>query len=282
MHQNRQCGMVAIVGKPNSGKSTLTNAFVGQKVSIVTHKPQTTRRQIQGVAIWGDAQVVFVDTPGIFNSKGKFEEALVDSAYRALRDMDLVLILVDPGDYQPEFLETLRRKLKDRPHLVVINKSDLKKEIMIEGAFVISALQGTGLDELKAAILKHIPQHPWLYAEDQLTNISEKVWSSEITREKATLCLRQEIPYELYVECDTYGQQEDGSVRIHHNIVVSADRYKPIVLGHKGSMIKKIGTEARLDLEQQLGCRVHLFLNVKVTDKWQDRIHILRREGIIS
>ena len=277
-----RCGMVAIVGKPNSGKSTLTNAFVGQKVSIVTHKPQTTRRQIQGVAMWDDAQVIFVDTPGIFNSKGKFEEALVDSAYRALRDMDLVLILIDPGDYQPEFLQALQRKLRDRPYLVVINKVDLNKEITIEGAFKISALQGTSLDELKAAVLKHIPEHPWLYEEDQLTNISQKVWSSEITREKAMLCLRQEIPYELYVDCDAYDEQEDGSIRIHHNIVVSADRYKPIVLGQKGCMIKKIGTEARLELEQQLGCRVHLFLNVKVTEKWQDRIHILRREGIIS
>lgn len=282
MTHTQHCGMVAIVGKPNSGKSTLTNAFVGQKVSIVTHKPQTTRRQIQGVAIWGDAQVVFVDTPGIFNSKGKFEEALVDSAYRALRDMDLVLILIDPGDYQPEFLQTLKRKLRDRPHLVVVNKADLKKEIKIEGAFVISALQGTGLDELKTEILKHIPQHPWLYEEDQLTNISEKLWSSEIVREKAMLCLHQEIPYELYVECDAYGEQENGDIRMNHNIVVSAERYKPIVLGYKGSMIKKIGTEARKELEQQLGCRVHLFLNVKATEKWKDRIHILRREGIIS
>ncbi len=282
MTQVQQCGMVAIVGKPNSGKSTLTNAFVGQKVSIVTHKPQTTRRQIQGVAVWDNAQVIFVDTPGIFNSKGKFEEALVDSAYRALRDMDLVIILIDPGDYQPEFLESLRRKLRNSPYLVVVNKADLKKEVIIEGAFVISALHGTGLDGLKAEILKYIPQHPWLYAEDQLTNISEKLWSSEIVREKAMLCLHQEIPYELYVECDAYGEQEDGSTRMHHNIVVSAERYKPIVLGHKGSMIKKIGMEARRELEQQLGTRVHLFLNVKATEKWKERIHILRREGIIS
>lgn len=282
MNQEQRCGMVAIVGKPNSGKSTLTNAFVGQKVSIVTHKPQTTRRQIQGVALWGNTQVIFVDTPGIFNSKGKFEEALVDSAYRALHGVDLVLILIDPGDYQPEFLETVQKKLKDRPYLIVLNKADLKKKLDIEEAFTISALQGTGLDVLKDAILKFIPQHPWLYAEDQLTNISERLWSSEIVREKAMLCLRQEIPYELYVECDGYGEQEDGSLRMYHNIVVSAERYKPIVLGQKGSMIKKIGILARQELEQQLGVRVHLFLNVKIVNKWQDRIHILRREGLIS
>ncbi len=280
-----RCGMVAIVGKPNSGKSTLTNAFVGQKVSIVTHKPQTTRRQIQGVAIWDDAQVVFVDTPGIFNGKGKFESALVDSAYRALEQVDLVIILIDPNDFQEDFITTLKTKLKNRPYLVVLNKADLsskKNEDEINADLKISALQGTNLDKLKTEILKHIPKHPWLYSEDQVTNISERLWTSELIREQAMLCLRQELPYELYVECDSYKEQEDGSIRMHHNIVVSATRYKPMILGHKGSMIKKIGTQARQVIEQQLDARVHLFLNVKVTEKWQDRTQILRREGILS
>ena len=278
---NTHCGVVTIVGYPNSGKSTLMNALVGYKVSIVTHKVQTTRRQIQGVLTKGDSQVVFIDTPGIFDAKKPLEKALVTAAYKSFQGVDKVILLMDVREYDPEFVSKIQKLAGDIPFQLVINKIDKVTEDVYKDipGIKISAKTGEGVESLKQDILTHLPPHPFLYDPDQLTNINQKIWTAEMTREKAMLALHQELPYELYVETESF-KETKTYYEIKQVIVVSRDGLKGMVLGSTGSMIKKIGTESRLEMESLLGRKVNLFLYVKVQPDWQEKRMVLQSLGI--
>lgn len=281
-HSMSKCGFVTIVGYPNSGKSTLLNQLVGYKVSIVTHKVQTTRRQIQGVLTEGDTQVVLIDTPGIFEPKKTLEKAIVETAYRSFKGVDMVVLVMDVRHFDEAFVLKVQQMAKDKPFVLALNKIDMVEPSSYQDlpGLKISAKTGEGVDALKKEIFKHIPTHPFMYDQDMLTNINQKIWSSEITREKVMLNLHQELPYEIYVE--TEGFKEIASkIDIHQVIVVSRDGLKGMVLGSKGSMIKKIGTEARLEMEQYLKKKVNLFLYVKVQEAWQEKRRVLQELGIV-
>ncbi|USO02285.1 MAG: GTPase Era [Alphaproteobacteria bacterium] len=275
-------GFITIVGYPNSGKSTLMNALVGQKISIVTHKVQTTRRQIQGVLTEGNYQAIFIDTPGIFDPKKPLEKAIVDNAYKSFQGVDLVMLVMDARKYDEAFVEKIKKAAKNTPFCLVLNKIDLmdQKDYETLPGMKISAKTGVGLDILKQYIFEHLPEHPFMYDPEQITNINQKIWSAEITREKAMLLLQQELPYELYVETEKF-EETDAKADIHQTIVVSRDSLKGIVLGAKGMMIKKIGMEARKDLSAQMNKKVNLFLFVKVRKDWQEKMLTLKSLGIL-
>jgi len=281
-HFMSKSGFVTIVGYPNSGKSTLMNALVGQKISIVTHKVQTTRRQIQGILTENDHQVIFIDTPGIFEATKPLEKAIVGNAYKSFQGVDIVMLVVDGRRYNPTFVEEIKKSAHNALFCLVFNKIDLMDEEEYKDlpGFKISAKTGEGLPELKQYIFENMPEHPFMYDENQITNINQKIWSSEITREKAMLLLQKELPYELYVETEKF-EETDTKVDIHQIIVVSRDSLKGMVLGAKGHMIKKIGTEARLDLSAQMNKKVNLFLFVKVRKDWQQKMMTLKSLGIL-
>lgn len=286
-----KCGFVSLIGTPNSGKSTLLNALIGEKVSIVTPKVQTTRRQIQGILTEKKHQVVFIDTPGIFEAKTTMEQAMVKTAFQSLKDIELVILIVDATKYDLSFIENIKKRCQNLNFCIALNKIDLVKNdiknIMSEiepygKTFPISALKNTNLEELKKFIFEKLPDSPWFYPEDQLTNINQKLWSAEITREKAMILLHQELPYELFVETETWTDRKDKSTVIHQTINVARDNLKGMVLGEGGKMLKKIGTQARVELEAFLKHRVHLFIHVKVQKNWQDKSLILKSLGIIQ
>jgi len=279
---NQKCGFVTIVGYPNSGKSTLMNALVGQKVSIVTHKVQTTRRQIQGILTEGDHQIIFIDTPGIFDPKKHLEKAIVDNAYRSFHGVDIVMLVMDVRKYDETFIEKIKKAAKQTLFCLVLNKIDLVEPAVYETlpGLKISAKTGEGLKQLKQYIVDHLPEHPFMYDTDQVTNLNQKIWVAEMTREKAMLLLQQELPYELYVETEDY-QETPQKVDIHQTIVVSRDTLKGMVLGAGGQMIKKIGMESRQELEHHLGKKVNLFLFVKVRQDWQSKVMTLKNLGIL-
>lgn len=281
-NHNQKCGFATIVGYPNSGKSTLLNQLVGYKVSIVTHKVQTTRRQIQGVLTEGDTQVVLIDTPGIFEPKKTLEKAIVETAYKSFKGVDMVVLVMDVRHFDEAFVEKVKTMSKDKPFVLALNKIDLVEPSSYEGfpGIKISAKTGEGIDALKKELFQHMPTHPFMYDQDQLTNINQKIWSSEITREKVMLNLHQELPYEIYVETESF-KETSSKIDIHQVIVVSRDGLKGMVLGAKGSMIKKIGTEARLEMEQYLSKKVNLFLHVKVQESWQEKRRVLQELGIV-
>ena len=300
LNTERACGYVAICGAPNAGKSTLLNRMVGSKVSIVTPKVQTTRARVLAIAIEGDAQVVFVDTPGVFTAKRASERAMVDAAWRAVDDSDAVLMLVDAAranrvkDFIDDDTETLIAGLKERGKKAVLalNKVDrLNRERLLpmsqrfidagfaDGIFMISALTGDGVDELKGALAKAMPRGPWLYPEDQLAEIPERLLAAEITREQAFMQLHEEVPYALAVEPVSWKEMKDGSVRIEEALIVERDSQRPIVLGKGGARIKSIGTAARSRIEEAFGRRVHLFLQVKVEPGWTENAKRLRSLG---
>lgn len=280
-----RCGFVALVGAPNSGKSTLLNQFVGSKVSIVTPKVQTTRSRITAIAIQGEAQLVFVDTPGIFTPKRRLERAMVAAAWSGAHGADVVVVLVDA----PRRIDSDTRRILDGLHkaglkaVLAINKIDLVKrarllplaaELNASGrftdTFMISALNGDGVDDLESALAGKVPFGPWLYPEDQLADIPERLMAAEITREKLMLKLDQELPYAIAVETERWNERDDGSVKIDQVVYVLRASHKPIVLGKGGRQIKAVGTAARLELEELFGRRVHLFLYVKVRPGWAD------------
>ncbi|MEN8197566.1 MAG: GTPase Era [Pseudomonadota bacterium] len=279
----RRCGFVALLGAPNAGKSTLLNHLVGAKVSIVTPKVQTTRTRVLGLAIRGDAQLVFVDTPGIFQPKRRLDRAMVAAAWAGAADADIVVLLVDA---QKGVTHDARRIVEGlekagRKAILALNKIDLvKRDKLLELAatlnesgiftdiFMISAITGDGVEDLAETLVGRLPEGPWLYPEDQLSDMAERHLAAEITREKLFLKLRQELPYALTVETEEWEDKPDGSVRIAQVIYVQRDTQKSIVLGKGGQMIKAVGEASRLDLEEMLGCRVHLFLFVKVREKW--------------
>jgi GTP-binding protein Era len=279
-----RCGFIAVLGAPNAGKSTLVNAIVGTKVSIVTHKVQTTRGRVMGIRIIENDQIVFVDTPGIFTPKKKLERAMVDAAWTGADDADLALLLVDAAAGMSADLQLILDRLKasGRKVLIAINKIDaVPKEKLLPLAAVIdasgaaeeilyiSALKGHGLDELIATLRSRIKPGPWMFPEDQVSDLPMRNLAAEITREKLFLRVHQELPYTLAVETEMWTEiPDEDAVRIDQVIYVARDGHKPILLGKKGATIKEVGIAARKELEEILGMRVHLFLHVKVRPNW--------------
>lgn len=290
-----RCGYVAIVGAPNAGKSTLLNHFVGSKVSIVSPKVQTTRARTLAIAMVDRAQLVFVDTPGIFEPKRRLEKAMVAAAWTGAEEADVVLLLIDAQRGADSDVRLILDGLKNvkRPVFLVLNKIDqVPREKLLAltaefialrsfaGVFFISALEGDGVNDVKRAIAEALPEAPFLYPEDQLTDISERLLAAEITREKLFLRLHQELPYHLTVETESWKDQKDGSARVEQVIYVTRDNHKPIVLGKGGQTIKAIGALARHEMEKVLDRRIHLFLFVKVRENWTDDPERYRAMGL--
>lgn len=281
-----RCGFVALLGAPNSGKSTLLNHLVGAKISIVTHKVQTTRARIRAIAIEGTSQIVFVDTPGIFTPKRRLERAMVAAAWAGAGDGDLRVLVYDATKrtIDPDtrlILDGLKRRKLDA--VLVLNKIDamargrlleLATQFEVHGIFtrifMISALKGDGVADLRAHLAQAMPLGPWHYPEDQLTDLPERLLAAEVTREKLFLRLHQELPYALTVETESWEDFVDGSVKIEQTIYVQRSSQKAIVLGKAGQSIKAIRAAAQEDLQALLDRRVHLFLFVKVREKWID------------
>lgn len=282
-----RAGFVALIGEPNAGKSTLLNAMVGARVSIVTHKVQTTRTRIRGIAIEGAAQIVFVDTPGLFRPRRRLDRAMVAAAWGGAADADIVVLLVEAHRGLTEgvraILAELGEKAKGARVALAINKIDrvkapallglsaeLNAAFPFERTFMISAEKGHGVQDLKAWLAAELPAGPWLYPEDQIADLPLRMIAAEITREKLTLRLHEEIPYQLTVETETWEERKDGSVRIGQVIYVAREGHKGIVLGAKGATLKAIGQAARAEISAFLGRPVHLFLTVKLRENWMD------------
>ncbi|MDQ0510775.1 GTPase Era [Ancylobacter amanitiformis] len=290
-----RCGFVALIGAPNAGKSTLTNALVGTKVSIVSHKVQTTRSLLRGIALEGATQIILVDTPGIFAPKRRLEKAMVRSAWSGAGDADAVVLLIDARIGLTEDVEAIIRGLVDvrRPRAILLNKIDLvKRENLLELAakiaeritfdrlFMVSALSGSGLVELREWLRDLLPFGPWLYPEDQISDAPMRTLAAEITREKLFHRLHEELPYRSTVETDSWQERPDGSVRIEQTIFVERESQRKIVLGKGGETIKAISTSARKELVEILEQPVHLFLFVKVRENWADDPERYREMGL--
>ncbi|HUF86432.1 MAG TPA: GTPase Era [Thermohalobaculum sp.] len=283
-----RCGFVAVIGEPNAGKSTLVNAMVGSKVSIVTHKVQTTRFRIRGMALEGASQLIFVDTPGLFRPRRRLDRAMVAAAWAGVSDADIVVLMAEAQRGISEGVEAILEGLdahlgKGRPVALAINKIDrVRRPKLLELAaalnarrdfartFMISALQGDGTGDLRRWLAGSVPEGPWLYPADQVADLPMRLIAAEITREKLTLRLHQELPYQATVETESWEERRDGSVRVEQIVYVARDGHKGIVLGEGGHTIRQIGTAAREELSAMLGRPVHLFLNVKARPDWQD------------
>jgi GTPase len=295
-----RCGFVAIIGAPNAGKSTLINALVAEKVSIVTRKAQTTRTVVRGVLTRGQAQIVFVDTPGLFAPKRRLDRAMVASAWGAAADADVLILLIDarkePGEASlSEDTQSILAALGDsrQPRLAVLNKIDLVERpklleltaklnaaLAFDETFMVSALTGDGLDRLLDRLAAMIPVGPWLYPEDQIAEAPIRSLAAEITREKLIERLHDELPYQATVETDSWKDLPDGSARIEQTIFVTRESHRKIVLGEGGRTIKAIGTAARKDITEAHGAPVHLFLHVKVRERWLDDPERYRAMGL--
>ena len=279
------CGFVALIGAPNAGKSTLTNNFVGSKVSIVSPKVQTTRTLIRGIGIYENSQIIFLDTPGIFKPRRRLDRAMVASAWGSVADADIVVLLVNARKGIEDEVFAIIEKLNESrlKAVLVLNKIDLvKKEKLLElsaelnkaadftETFMISAVKGDGLDDFYHYLASHLPESPWYYPEEQMSDMPLKLLAAEIVREKIFLFLQDELPYAVTVEPELWQRREDNSVRAEMTIYVQREGQKIIVLGKGGSMIKKIGQAARREMENMLEERIHLFLFVKVRENWID------------
>ena len=299
---SQRCGFAAIIGAPNAGKSTLVNALVGTKVAIVSPKVQTTRMQVRGVAIRGDTQIVFVDTPGIFKPRRRLDRAMVTAAWAGASDADAVVLLVDAPEFSADpqghaardtaaIIEGL--KAANRKAVLALNKIDAMKHAellplietlnahgIFEQVFMISALKGDGLNDLADWCAGKMPEGVWLYPADQAADIPSRLLAAEITREKIYLRLHDELPYASAVETEKWEERKDGSVKIDQIVYVQRDGQKAIVLGKGGATIKKIGELARQELEEIFGRRVHLFLFVKVREDWADKREHYRDMGL--
>lgn len=293
--EKTKCGFVALIGAPNAGKSTLLNQMVGSKVSIVTHKVQTTRARIRGIALLENTQLVFVDTPGIFSPRRRLDRAMVEAAWGGASDADAVVLLVDAERGIDEDVERILAGLnKDgRTAILALNKIDLvKREALLaltarlteahefSDVFMISAEKGHGVEDLKKHLAKMMPEGPWHYPEDQIADIPLRSMASEITREKLFLRMHQELPYALTVETEKWEQQKDGSARIEQVIYVERDSQKKIVIGKGGQSLKAVGKAAREDMNELFGHPVHLFLFVKVRENWGDDRERFREMGL--
>ncbi|MCA0921848.1 GTPase Era [Pseudooceanicola nanhaiensis] len=292
-----RAGFVALIGEPNAGKSTLLNRMVGAKVSIVTHKVQTTRARIRGVAIEGDAQIVFVDTPGLFKPRRRLDRAMVAAAWGGAADADVVVLMIEAHRGVTEGVEKILEGLTDigkgRTVALAINKIDrveapvllaltekLNAAFDFAQTFMISAEKGYGVDDLRKWLAGELPEGPWLYPEDQIADLPMRMIAAEMTREKLTLRLHQELPYQLTVETENWEERPDGTARIDQIVYVSRDGHKGIVLGNKGETIKAVSKAAREELEEFLGRRVHLFLQVKVRTNWLDEAERYSEMGL--
>ena len=290
-----RCGFVALIGAPNSGKSTLTNALVGAKVSIVTHKAQTTRGPVRGIVLVGDAQVILVDTPGIFQPKRRLDRAMFHAAFDRAAAADLVAVVIDAHRALDEALDPLFKHLPEvrRPTMAVLNKIDLvaKPDLLrltaelaarhaFDKVFMVSAMTGDGVADLRSYLAEAVPPGPWLFPEDQLTDASLRQTASEITREKLFLRLHKELPYALTVETTEWKELKDRSIRVEQTIYVERESQRKIVLGAKGQTIKEISMAARKDIAEMAGVPVHLFLFVKVRERWGDDPERYREMGL--
>lgn len=280
-----RCGLVAVVGAPNAGKSTLVNALVGQKVAIVSSKAQTTRTRLMGIAIHGEAQLLLVDTPGIFEPRRRLDRAMVQAAWGGAQDADVIALVVDSKAGLGPKVETIVASLASRPEpkLLILNKVDIaaKEKLLVhaarltdllpfEAVLMVSAATGDGLDDLKDALDRRMPEGPWHFPEDQVSDATERVMAAEVTREQLYLQLHAELPYASAVETEKYEERPDGSVEIHQQILVGRPTQRAIVIGKGGARLKEIGSAARAELGTLLGRRVHLYLHVKVNPCWEE------------
>jgi GTPase len=290
-----RCGFAAIIGAPNAGKSTLVNRLVGQKIAIVTHKVQTTRARLRGIAIEGLSQIVFVDTPGIFAPRRPLDRAMVEAAWSGAGDADLVILLVDSRAGLNAEVEAILASLDNvsRPPVLALNKVDvvrpetllalsqrLNERLAFAATFMISALSGSGVEDLRRYAANAMPEGPWLYPDDQIADLPQRLLAAEITREKLTLRLHQELPYALTVETESWAERPDGSVRIDQVIYVEREGQRKIVLGKDGQTIKAIGQAARKEIAEAIGQPVHLFLFVKVRESWASDPERLKMMGL--
>ncbi len=291
----QHCGVIAIVGAPNAGKSTLVNALVGQKVAITSPKAQTTRTRVMGVAIEGDAQMVLVDTPGIFAPKRRLDRAMVQAAWGGAQGADLIALVVDGKAGLGAKMEPIVSALAARPEKkwLILNKVDiaikekllvhtqrLYEQLDIAETFFVSAATGDGLPELKTAFARAMPEGPWHFPEDQVSDATDRMLAAEITREQLYHQLHAELPYAAAVDTEKYSEREDGSVEIHQQILVGRASQRAIVLGKGGQRLKEIGSKARAELTSLLGVKVHLYLHVKVKEDWEDDRFIYRDIGL--
>ena len=283
-----RAGFVALIGEPNAGKSTLLNRMVGAKLSIVTHKVQTTRARIRGIAMEGEAQIVFVDTPGLFRPRRRLDRAMVKAAWGGAADADIVVLLIEAHRGLTEGVQAILDRVaaelpKGKPVALAINKIDrVKAETLLKlteemnaaypfaKTFMISAERGHGVGDLKAWLGAELPEGTWFYPEDQIADLPLRMIAAEVTREKLTLRLHEELPYQLTVETERWEEKTDGSARIDQIVYVARAGHKGIVLGHKGETIKAVGQAARAELMAFLDRPVHLFLQVKVRENWQE------------
>ena len=290
-------GFVALIGEPNAGKSTLLNKMVGAKISIVTHKVQTTRTRIRGVSIEDQSQIIFVDTPGLFKPRRRLDRAMVAAAWSGAADSDITLLLVEAHRGLTEGVEKIISSISEtglnRKIALAINKIDkvdvndllpLSKEINesypFTETFMISAEKGKGVDDLRRWLASNLPEGPWLYPDDQISDMPLRMIAAEITREKLTLRLHQELPYQLTFETEKWEEKPDKSVRIEQMIYLSRSGHKGIVLGKKGETIKAVSMASRLSIEEFLGSKVHLFLRLKVREKWMEEIERYSEMGL--
>ena len=290
-----RCGFAAVIGAPNAGKSTLVNALVGAKVSIVTHKAQTTRARVRGIAIEGQSQIVLVDTPGIFAPKRRLDRAMVETAWTEAREADVVVLVADAARGFDDVADPVVERARELsiPLILALNKIDkIKKDKLLALAaeaserlklaelFMISALSGDGVAELRSALARRMPAGPWLFPEDQIADAPMRQWAAEITREKMFTRLHEEIPYSSTVETTSWKELRDGSVRIDQTIFVERESQRKIVLGAKGQAIKHISMEARKEIAEGVEAPVHLFLFVKVRENWADDPERYREMGL--
>ena len=290
-----RAGFAAVIGAPNAGKSTLVNALVGQKVAIVSDKAQTTRARLMGIAIEGKAQVLLVDTPGIFEPRRRLDRAMVAAAWTGAEDADLILLVIDSAAGLKEQVERIVAGLEACKHglFIALNKIDLVKKgdllalsatlaerLDPEKLFMISATQGDGVGDLKAALAAAMPEGPWLYPEDDVSDATDRMIAAELTREQIVNRLHQELPYATAVETETWEDRTDGSTTIRQQILVERDSQKAIVIGKGGRRLKEIGAAARAEIAQHLGRPVHLFLHVKVNPKWDEERSLYREIGL--
>ena len=292
---SERCGTVAIVGAPNAGKSTLVNALVGQKVAIVSPKAQTTRTRLMGLAIEDETQIILVDTPGIFEPRRRLDRAMVSAAWGGAEDADLIALVIDAkGGLGPK-VEVIIERLAARrePKILILNKVDVaaKEKLLVHAqrlnerigfidTYMVSAATGDGVPDLKAALAAKMPEGPWHFPEDQVSDATDRMLAAEVTREQLYLQLHAELPYAAAVDTERYSEREDGSVEIHQQILVGRATQRAIVLGKGGTRLKEIGSRARAELTKLLGARVHLYLHVKVKPDWEEDRSLYRAIGL--
>jgi len=290
-----RAGFVAVIGAPNAGKSTLVNALVGQKVAIVSPKAQTTRARLMGIAIQDSAQILLVDTPGIFEPRRRLDRAMVAAAWTGAQDADLILLVIDCAAKISAEVERIMKSLETREHPLVLalNKVDLVDKLNLlalaskltgrlkpDHVFMISAAQGDGVPDLKRSLTEAMPEGPWLYPEDEVSDATDRMIAAELTREQIVNQLHQELPYATAVETETWEDRPDGSTEIRQQILVERDSQKAIVIGKGGRRLKAIGANARAEIAQHLGRPVHLYLHVKVNPHWDEDRGLYREIGL--